>query len=230
VRTPGDLQFEYINADGDILTGDVQYLGAARNETLLLVVDPQSGLAEIRNETPFSVSLEGYVVTSASGALRPENGAWNSLADQGVHGIWIEANPGSHLLAELIALDGTTLAPDASLELGRLFSSVGHQDLSFEFLLRDGGPSLLGAVVYEPLGLPGDLNVDGVTDGADFLQWQRELGVSLSASSLTGWKSHFGHRLGSVTIAGSLVPESSSAGLIMMGAAAVVFYSARPAF
>jgi hypothetical protein len=218
VRTPGDLQFEYLNADGDILTGDVQYVGAARNETLLLVVDPQSGLAEIRNETPFSVSLEGYVVKSTSGALRPENGAWNSLSDQGDHGIWIEANPDNRLLAELIALEGAMLTPDASLELGRLFNTVGQQDLSFEFLLDDDGPSFLGAVVYEPLGLPGDFNVDGVTDGMDILQWQRELGVSLGVSSLGNWKSHFGQRLGSMTAAASLVPEASSLCMILAGA------------
>lgn len=218
VGASGDLQFEYIAEDGDILTGDVQYVGAARNETLLLVVDPQSGLAQIRNETPFSVSLEGYVVKSATGALRPENGAWNSLSDQGGHGIWIEANPNGYLLGELNANAGVALAPGAVLELGRLFNALAQQDLSFEFLLSDDAPSFLGAVAYEPIGLPGDFNADGVVDGTDFLQWQRELGVSLGASALVDWKSHFGQRLASATAVGSHVPEASSLGLILVGA------------
>jgi hypothetical protein len=60
---------------------------------------------------------------------------------------------------------------------------------------------------------PGDFNDDGRVDGADFLQWQRQLGGALDAGDLADWQANFGSSGGgplSEAAAGA-VPEPATA-------------------
>jgi hypothetical protein len=67
-------------------------------------------------------------------------------------------------------------------------------------------PTSLSLVVASA-GIPGDFNLNGLVDGADFLLWQRGGSPNpLSSSDLAIWKSNFGASA-SATSTASAVPE-----------------------
>jgi len=69
--------------------------------------------------------------------------------------------------------------------------------------------------VLPSVGTPGDFDLDEDVDGADFLAWQRDMGVG----NLADWQANFG----TVTAVGaaSAVPEPSAIALTLVGVAAL---------
>lgn len=221
-----DLLFEYTTEAGQVLQGKVIYLGEHRNVTLNLVVDPETGRAELRNETAFTVQMEGYRIVSASGALVPGGEGWTSLADQQIDdGNWLEANPSPHQLAELHGDGATTIAPGATLVMGYVFDASRAPDLGFQFVLAGESQVRQGTVIYETVQLPGDFNNDGTVNLADYTWWRDTLGQvginlpadanrdgTITAADYAIWRSHFGDTRSSSLIAtlGSPVPCPSA--------------------
>jgi autotransporter-associated beta strand protein len=70
-----------------------------------------------------------------------------------------------------------------------------------------------GQLAVVTTAVPGDFNVDGRVDGADFLLWQRNQAVG----NLADWKANFG--MGSAISAAAAVPEPSAADLVMAAVA-----------
>ncbi|MEM6798104.1 MAG: hypothetical protein AAF589_01195 [Planctomycetota bacterium] len=190
-----DLVFRYSKPDGGFINGDIEYTGLANN-TLTLEVDPSTGEAQLTNGTSFTVSIDAYVIDSASGSLEASNGDWSSLEDQGVDGgNWFEADADADRISELLVTGGLELAPNDVVNLGFLFDEVdGIQDLDFRFAILPSDAS------------PGDFNADGVVDGADYAVWRNNLnapddsslnnngdGVAgISAADLQVWRDNFG--------------------------------------
>ena len=86
-------------------------------------------------------------------------------------------------------------------------------------LLNDGTTFVFESLEYtfaenpNP-GTPGDFDLDEDVDGADFLEWQQELGNTLDADDLTDWQDNYG--FGSLSSV-SVVPEASSLVLTVVG-------------
>ena len=231
-KSPDDLQFQYSATGSQTFDGIVQYTGVARNSTLTLVVDPATGRTLLRNDTPFAPAIEGYLITSASGALLPANGFWSSLHDQGAGGgSWIEANPTASQVAELNA-GSFSLAASSVFDLGKLFNTTHAHELAFLFLLAGQSSPMLGTVVFEPIGIPGDYNHDGSVDAADYVVWRNSQGQSVSPGETADgnydgqvnqldyqiWRSHFGEATAStaLTLAATL-PEPASFTCVVCG-------------
>lgn len=117
-------------------------------------------------------------------------------------------------------------------------SAVSYPDFYLDDLDVGANPNGAGPTIAlnvtilpeGPTGPAGDYNGDGAVDGADFLVWQRSLGVAASpagsgadgdangivdAGDLTVWKDHFGGNAGTPV---SAVPEPGAALLAAMGA------------
>jgi hypothetical protein len=134
----------------------------------------------------------------------------------------------SFSLSAMTRVSGTTTLETAltNVQAIRVLSSVD--------LPQVGGGGARGDAILGTLGVDNitaagattdaDFNNDTKVDGADFLIWQRGLGVgttnaqgdanldsAVTAADLTVWKSKFG---GSVIVAGALVPEPGSGVLI----------------
>jgi hypothetical protein len=229
-QSPEDLVFEYTSSSGETVQGLVNYTGNRIFNNLLLTVDPATGQAQLKNSSPGPLSFDGYSIVSASGSLRPANGNWSSLADQGL-GPWQEANVDVTVLSELRTSDFTTLAPGALVNLGSLFNAAtGTRDLELEFA-RQGDPGgRLGVVVYGALTSTSnaDFNGNGRVDGADFLIWQRGVGISSGATlgqgdangdgavngaDLAIWRTRFGMTSGAPTAVPVPEPTSFAAAL-----------------
>lgn len=226
-QNPDDITFTYTTPDG-VRRGLVEYLGPGMVNNLAVIVDPTTGATTLKNDSPYNVAIEGYSIFSTSGALRPANGQWNSLTDQGTPD-WSEASPTANVLSEVAVSGSLTLLANTTKSLGTLFNPSGLKDLTFEFLMLGEPDAVPGVVQYAsttfsadfndsgtvtgadltvwrnnfgPANANGDSDGDGDTDGRDFLDWQRQLGSGLA------------------TAAAGAVPEPSSTALAMCGAAA----------
>ncbi|MEM9658308.1 MAG: dockerin type I domain-containing protein, partial [Planctomycetota bacterium] len=223
---PTDVQFSYRSPEGDAIFGLVQYVGEGAANNLVLNVDPASGVAELHNDSNHVIDVDGLTITSASGALDP---LWTpnegALSDD-----WVLSNPSEEQLAVLNPDDQVTLAGGGSLLLGTLFTggeAAELQDLQFDFILVGEEEIRDGVVRYQTLiGETGDFNADGLVDGADFLLWQRQLGLIgeqpadgnrdgvVDVADLAIWETQYG--IAPVAAANATVPEPASVALSLL--------------
>ncbi len=229
-----DLQFEYSSPTGQTFHGIVEYVGADVSNNLVLTVNTATGETTLSNASPFDVSIDSYSIRSESASLKPADGDWNSLADQGTSG-WQESGPTAEALSELNPLGSLLLASGANYDMGNLLDPEGSRDLEFRFALL-GKDSMDGIVVYQ---LTGDYNDDGTVDAADYTVWRDALATGktsllnraptsaglVGASDYAAWKENFGNTAGDGVIGepGLAVPEPSAGllGLLMLAIAGV---------
>ncbi|HEX4414875.1 MAG TPA: M64 family metallopeptidase [Lacipirellulaceae bacterium] len=70
--------------------------------------------------------------------------------------------------------------------------------------------------------LPGDFNLNGVVDVADYVAWRNGLGTTYTAADYNTWRTHFGQEAGAgASAVTASVPEPTSAVLFVFGLLAV---------
>ncbi len=236
-----DLTFTYSSPDGDVI-GDVVYTDElAIQNNLVLIVDPTTGDAQIRNASGFTVEVEGYVIEVDEAGVSLDQTGWNSLTEQGLGG-WVEAVPteADDTLIELDVDTPTQFASDGGFNIGDLIAGnlpggLTADDFSFQYLLA--GESLLadGAVLFQALpalsALPGDYNGDGVVNTADYTVWRDNLGAPTEAAlngngdglngvdvgDYTRWKANFGNTsAASLQLASSAAVPEPTAGILVL--------------
>jgi hypothetical protein len=147
----------------------------------VLYVDPLSGEAVLKNSSMTDVAIDGYTITSPSGALEPANGSWHSLDDQNAsEGQWHEANASVQRISELRFNGSTMIEGGDALSLGALFDTSASHDLSLEVLLAGSIGSLTGVVVYR---IPGDFDDNGSVDAHDLAIWKASFGLQSRADA-----------------------------------------------
>lgn len=125
--------------------GFIRRLGSAPvvPDRLTLTVDRSTGEVLVKNPTAATIDFDSYSILSASGSLAPADGAWNSLADQGVSG-WVEAFPMATVLSELNPTGSLPVSASDSRSLGKAFApnpfafGVNVSDLVFQYSLPTG--------------------------------------------------------------------------------------------
>ena len=226
-----DVAFQYTGPGNGNITATVTYSGAGVINDLVLYVNPTTGQTTMRNASPFNVEIDGYTITSASGAL---NTGYTSLDDAGVEsGQWQEANPTTTRVSELMDGGVTEMSIHRSFNLGSLVTG-GATDLVFQFLMAGESTPRTGTVVYQAapaqVSLPGDYNNDGVVNAADYTVWRDAVGTTttlpgdtspggVSAVDYTVWASNYGRTIGGSTALA--VPEPGAA-LILVAALGIV--------
>jgi hypothetical protein len=167
-----DLVFNYTVA-GKVIRGHVEYVGTKFENNLVLRVNPNTGVAYLKNDSQETLTFDGYSILSSTDDL--DGTGWTGLG-----GTWEDTVPAtSGALTETNLLGSTTLAPGAEAYIGDI-SSTGfltdeEQDgLSMEFILSE---SLVSGAAL------GDYNNNGVVDAADYTTWRDAL--TAGATELT---------------------------------------------
>jgi hypothetical protein len=230
---PDDLTFEYNSPTRGTVRGVVQYTGTKILNNFVLTIDPGTGQAQIKLDSPIATEIDGYAIYSDSGSLTPAT--WNSLQDQAASipaaAGWEQAPPapGATAVGELKADGSLEFQNSTGFQLGQLFKTVGGtQDLRFEVLMPGQSVPFLGTVVYGPItpvgppsaGLPGDFNGDGAVNAADYVVWRKTNGTPAGYNE---WRTNFGRTSGSGSgVGSSAVPEPGTAALLILSALAFV--------
>jgi len=240
---PDDVEFEF-TLNGEVIQGLIKYTGTKVNNELAIIVDPNTGEVQFKNDSPFDVSIDAYSIYSTSGSLNASNGNWTSFADAGVTG-WEEAAPLPSVVSELNPDGGLLLEAFDNYDFGELFNSGGTQDLVFEYLLQGETTPRQGVVVYSaiPEGVPGDYNGDGTVNQADYTVWRDNLGAAMALrnegeSTTPGqvtvedyvfWKTQFSAITGggALTFGNSSVPEPSALSIVALLALVGVTFGCR---
>jgi hypothetical protein len=162
---------------------------------------------------------------------------------------WSKFSSSPAQLAEGVFVDpGGTLAAFRAVSLGTVWNAPAFpaiSNLSFQVLEADYGFSTINA----RLAIDGDYNWDGVVDAADYVVWKQNFGETatigalradgnlngfVDAADYTVWRNNFGLSLpgagsgteelaqgASFVISSDVVPEPSTAGLLLIGAASL---------
>jgi hypothetical protein len=170
-------------ADGYIDNVDVQ-VGNAADDFLFLHVNTATGQVAIKNQAGDPVHIDHYTITSNGSSLNKN--AWTSLQDQNLAGFpagngqgngWEEGGvTNNKVVSENFLLGNSLVANGGSIPLGALYNVGGAHDLVFRYSVVPG--------LQPPL--EADFDSDGDADGADFLQWQRGLGITTGATKPQG--------------------------------------------
>jgi hypothetical protein len=192
---------------------------------LTATVDRSTGSITINNPFSTPVDFDFYQFTSASDSLNDET--WLSLSDQnfqpsgaGDHQKWQEAGGSSPSAIAEVYLDGNSTldATTASKTIGAAYNNlINGEDLVFQYRLTTG-QLRTGFVEYigtPPASLPGDFNMNGVVDAADYVVWRKSDG---SPAGYDQWRANFGRTsaAGAATLGvASGVPEPASLFLVL---------------
>ena len=222
-----DLTFEFTKpGQSTPIQGEVIYTGTPIGN-VVLTVDPNTGDAQFRNNSPFTIDIDVYAIESESGSLLEGNGNWSSLDDQAV-GDWEEANVGPTQLSELEFSGTSTLAPGDWFSMGTPFDTSGEQDLTFRYSLSDESFFRDGTVEYAelPTEFSADFDGDGDVDADDLADWEGSFGVNAGADAdfngksngfdFLAWQRQFGSS-SSLTVNAAVVPEPAAAILLLSG-------------
>ncbi|MCH7751843.1 MAG: PEP-CTERM sorting domain-containing protein [Planctomycetes bacterium] len=217
-----DLQFEFINGDGVQVLGKVVYTGEKQDNNIVLTIDPNTGNAAIQNESPFTVLIDFYTLTSIDNSFTP--GSFNSLTDQGVPGnvagplgigTWQEGPAKLDRITEGLTDGFLQLDTFDGYVLAGMFNTDPNtsQDVTFQFFLKGDLELFTGLVeygslptnIFDPALNEADFNGDGFVNAADLAIWETNVGTAggkglgdfdnngfIDGKDFLGWQRNFG--------------------------------------
>jgi hypothetical protein len=247
-----DLIFEYggPGTDDALIRGHIEYIGSKFENNLVLRVNPNTGVARLKNDSLETLVFDGFEITSTGAALS----AGGFTAITGGTGTWQTDAEGTTGLSQVNFGGARTLMPQQEVSIGDIsslvtpFATQAAQDgLSMRFILAEG---------LESSAATGDYNNDGVVDAVDYTVWRNNFGLAatnlenrdpantattVDGTHYTDWKANYGStggvlpetefRIGSLffdtTLAGAgsgglAVPEPATGVLLLMGVGALV--------
>ncbi|TWT31302.1 hypothetical protein KOR34_46780 [Posidoniimonas corsicana] len=232
-----DVTFRFSTPGSNVFTNGVILYEGIPTDTLTLNVDRTTGEAQILNGFREAVTIDTYVIDSASGSLDASLAGWDSLENQSVGGgLWEEAIRDAATLSELAPIGDLTIAASEGVLIGAPYdfdSPSAEEDLVFRFALPNENFFRFGKVVFDDMlttlpqgGLVGDYNGDGTVDAADYTIWRDNLGQDPSAlaansrapgasgpidqGDYVAWRNNYGQTNAAVGAAAGSVPEPAS--------------------
>ncbi|HVT30399.1 MAG TPA: endo-1,4-beta-xylanase [Lacipirellulaceae bacterium] len=178
-----------------------------------------SEIDPICNCAQFAPGAALYDVSASdwSGATLTQAGkAWQDQL--GIHD-W-DGNPNNGWTTQLTA----TVAADGTISFNGFYGDyeITANGKNYHMSLTKGTTSY--ALGY---ALPGDFNLDGIVDAADYLLWRKGRGTIYSPADYMIWRTNFGKAIASGVLSAASVPEPASALLCVLGAAATAQRKAR---
>lgn len=212
-----DLVFDYLTLGtgaipaGEVIRGQVVYTGTGKTNSLLVTINPTTGAATLKNDSPGPITIDGFSLLSTGGSLVP--GSFAGLGSP----LLTSVSPTANALSQLAVNPNSPLTINGgqTFNLGAVFTpNAAQTGVSLEFTTPSPVTAIYNGVVRFEAALAGDFNNDSRVDGTDFLVWQRGGSPSPnSAGDLATWRANYGQ--GAAVAAASAIPEPSS--VAMMG-------------
>jgi hypothetical protein len=189
-----DITFNYTTSDG-VRQGLINLQGQEVFNNFIVRIDPATGAAQLRNDSPHTIQIEGYSIQSTAAQPNLIPGTWSSLDDQNIHPSIVEAAPTNIALSELITSGSLTLGAFQTYDIGTIFPAASSQAardaVSFEFLPLNAADASPGVVSFGPLDddpnfREADFDSDGDVDGADLSAWKAGFGAAPAALKANG--------------------------------------------
>lgn len=232
-----DVGFGFLEPGNSTLTnGTISYVGETVTNNLVVKVD-SSGNAVVENESPFNVTIDGFLLSSAASL----DASWDGSSTLNGMG-WDIGNASASALGQVNSVGSITLdaavngvvQAGGAVELGNVFVPGSDEDLQFNFVRvgENDGNGFLGAVEYAPVeSLVGDYNDDGVVDAADYTVFRDNLNTAttipndttpgtVAEEDYTVWSGNYG--AGTAPSFGTAVPEPTTFGLALLGGVAML--------
>lgn len=174
------------------------------------------------------ITSENGVLTGAASGLSasagdtvdgPDGGATagDSAGEQ-----WEMLTSSEDRLFEAFLFGESVFDESRSANLGALLdlsASEGDRDIAFSYT-TDAGDLVEGIVEYffdDTVGLPGDFNLDGSVDAADYTVWRDGLGTTYTQADYTIWANNYGATASATAASTTAVPEPGSIALMGLG-------------
>lgn len=118
--------------------------------------------------------------------------------------------------------DGTyDTSPTTSKTFATSYQTPGNYQVVARVTDSGGAVSVSAPLVLHLAPLPGDFDLDGDVDAADYVVWRKGLGTVYGPNDYNDWRAHFGQTAGSGALLGSTsrsAPEPASAVLLVLAA------------
>ncbi len=209
------FNFTYSVPGSGSFAGDVEF---SVQNTVVLVIDTVTGASTLQNQSIFGVDIDGYLIRSPAGVLNPSG--WTPL--QASNPAWRASTGAANRLAEGNLFGSTFLSPNGgSMLIGSAVNTLAladETDLTLEYHVPGVG-TLAGSVLFTsaPVAvLPGDYNVDGRVDSADYTVWRDGGAPDSGPGGYSLWAANYG-AVASSSAAAIAVPEPASAVLVAIG-------------
>jgi hypothetical protein len=226
-----DLVFDYTTTAGEVIRGQVSYVGVGKTNNLLMTINPNTGAATLKNDSPGVITIDAFSILSTGAALTP--GTFAGLGSP----LLTTVAPTTSALSQLAVnpMSPLAIAAGQSFNLGTIFNTAMPQTgVTLEFTTAGQNVVYNGAVRFRTAA-PGNYDGDNDVDGNDFLVWQRTLGATVTpgtgadgdssgligAGDLVEWRVNYGQSP-AATAAAAAVPEPSAVTLVacLLGAGA----------
>jgi hypothetical protein len=207
-----DLIFQYGGPDSnDVpIRGHIEYVGSKFENNLVLRVNPNNGVATLKNDSLETLVFDGFEITSTDVAAALNVTTFTPIT--GGTGTWQKDAEGTTGLSQVNFTGARTLTPGQEVSIGDISSltnpfatDAAKNGLSMRFILAEG---------LESSAATGDYNNNGVVDAADYTLWRDNLGGPatelanrdplntgvISNADYTSWVANFG-------ATGGILPE-----------------------
>lgn len=199
-----DLIFQYGGPDSNDapIRGHIEYVGTKFENNLVLRVNPNSGVATLKNDSLETLVFDGFEITSTDAAAALNVATFSTIT--GGTGTWQKDAEGTTGLSQVNFTGARTLSPGQEVSIGDISSmtnpfatDAAKNGLSMRFILAEG---------LESSAATGDYNNDGAVDAADYTLWRDNLGGDatalanrdplnagvISSADYTSWVTNFG--------------------------------------
>ena len=124
---------------------------------------------------------------------------------------------GTALGLAALSITAPIVGTGSTLDLRILMVSDNHEELAFD--------SIIVTATEAPPVLPGDYNLDGKVDAADYVVWRKGVGVEPTETNYEIWLANFGQSNGSGAgfNANAVVPEPATAAILMTSILAMFY-------